>query len=523
MSKLLTTEQQGSPEWLPCKIGLSKILVAAISYLLLMFVCHAQTVTITGNIPYAKDLIKPDGSLDVWTMSKIRQNKVYTVNPIEGEASVMDRDNNSRGDQLGDRSFIPNETKIYEGTLDLTNTTFPANIAVLVDDLATLVIAEIGRAEGVTGPKFSQPPYDVEGTALWNPKSYKEFSTHLPPGRKYHIILIYTNTANLTAKYNGPVDVDGISVYVSSLPIDITVRKESESDTPPDGLCVVKGTSITFDLNGHLPIGSFSLPQESIKWQTRQIKQNGDWTNWLTRGYSSEYTESWELPGIFQLKAILTMPDGSTQEFMYVRKNDSRHADDRLGNVQDIHRVGFPDYFGITDLPWQSELRNEVVKMLGNKDYANSAKVKTKSYGFDIGGKSAMIFHPGSDKCNLFVYHKVNDIRSAPHVALTRGTFGMTSPPLAIDWWNDNTGRTDNKRRVITTVDIPEWSRLADRGFPQPGFIAARPNLDDEPELYHSHCGILDYDGSWISAGFLKVNKYCHILTPAYQPIGLKN
>jgi hypothetical protein len=115
----------------------------------------------------------------------------------------------------------------------------------------------------------------------------------------------------------------------------------------------------------------------------------------------------------------------------------------------------------------------------------------------------------------------VNDIRSAPFVNLIRGTLN-TSPPLAIDWWNDNSGRTDSQGRVINTPVIPEWRRLPDHEYPQPGFVASRPRLDAAPENYHSHCGILDYDESWIGAGSKKVNKYCHILTSDYQPLGLK-
>jgi hypothetical protein len=299
------------------------------------------------------------------------------------------------------------------------------------------------------------------------------------------------------------------------------VRKESETDTPSDGLCVIKGESITFDFNGPAPSESFPLPLSSINWQTRQVKQNGDFTNWISRGYSCEYTEPWELPGIFQLKAVLTLPDGSKQEFMYVRKMDARHADNSEGDVQPIHKSGSPDYFGVTDLAWQSELRQHVVNSLGDTGYAKTATVPVNSFGFTINGNSVLTFGPGSDKCNLFVYHKVNDIRSAPFVNLIRGTLN-TSPPLAIDWWNDNSGRTDSNGRVINTVVIPEWNRLPDDEYPQPGFVVSRPKLDSEPDNYHAHCGILDYDGSWIGAGAEKVNKYCHILTPSYQPIGLK-
>ncbi len=100
----------------------------------------------------------------------------------------------------------------------------PASIAILVDDQATLSVQEdeSARAPGVTGPKFEHT-YEVKGTALWNPKSYVEFPVPLPPGRKYNLKLDYANTANLTQTYNGQVDVDGVSVYVCLLPMNMLV------------------------------------------------------------------------------------------------------------------------------------------------------------------------------------------------------------------------------------------------------------------------------------------------------------
>jgi hypothetical protein len=59
--------------------------------------------------------------------------------------------------------------------------------------------------------------------------------------------------------------------------------------------------------------------------------------------------------------------------------------------------------------------------------------------------------------------------------------------------------------------------------MPQPGFVAARPDLLSNPDNYTgSHVGILDYDGSWISAGRNKVNKYVHPKTAEYQPQGYR-
>lgn len=202
-----------------------------IGFVALMTVSHAQTVPVTGNIPYAADLKKQDGTLKVWTIDKIREDKYEAVNPIEGEATIMDRDNNSRGERLGDRSNMPNESKTYEGTLDLTSAFLPATIAILVDDIAILTIKEIPTGNEPAGHTPFTETYKVNGTALWNPKSYKEFRIPLPPGRKYQLDLVYTNNANLTAKYtDGKVDIDGVSVYVSLLPVEITPKGSADPD-----------------------------------------------------------------------------------------------------------------------------------------------------------------------------------------------------------------------------------------------------------------------------------------------------
>ncbi len=107
----------------------------------------------------------------------------------------------------------------------MTRTTLPAIVAILVDDTATLTIEENNgaRPPGVTGPFFRQT-YTVNGTALWNPKSYKEFDIPLPPGRKYNLTLNYANLANLTKRYGGKTDVDGGSVYVCLMPLEITTE-----------------------------------------------------------------------------------------------------------------------------------------------------------------------------------------------------------------------------------------------------------------------------------------------------------
>jgi hypothetical protein len=300
------------------------------------------------------------------------------------------------------------------------------------------------------------------------------------------------------------------------LPVDIVVRKKAESTAPATGLLVKKGDMITFDINGAAPASEFPLPPETLKWKSRQLKHDGTTTNWTdVPGQGPELDFTTNESGVFEAKAVLTPQGSQAQDFPLTRKKDAPHADSSAGVefVQDFHKVGAVDYFGVADAQWQIDVRNAALGSLGSDYYKNEGECVVQG--------STTAPNP-SNKCNIFIYHKCGDA-GAP-VPLTRGGIPgwRTGPPLAIDWWNDNSGRTDAAGRTITSFDIPNWSRLPDATMPQPGLVVAHPSLAGNPDQYSSHVGIFDYDGSWISAGFTKVNKYYHPKTVTsdgpYQP-----
>jgi hypothetical protein len=306
------------------------------------------------------------------------------------------------------------------------------------------------------------------------------------------------------------------TVGVNLLPIDITVRKKTEADAPPTGLLVKKGTQITFDINGTAPASAFPLPANAVKWKTRQLKHDGTLTNWAdVPGEGPELDFTTDTSGIFQAKAVLTVAGGQPQDMPLVRDKDAQHANNTAGNIQDLHKRGAEDYFGVAESDWQIAVRDQALLNLGSTYYSQAGS--TVVQGSTVAG-------PGTDKCNIFVYHKLND--GGATVPLTRGggpiPFYNTSPPLAIDWWNDNTGRTDNAGQTINSIAIPGWQRLPDGTKPEPGLVPSRPNLGGSPDQYGTHVGIFDYDGSWISAGASKVNKYYHPKTSGYQPQGYR-
>ncbi|MFM2177056.1 MAG: hypothetical protein RL015_1154, partial [Verrucomicrobiota bacterium] len=316
----------------------------------------------------------------------------------------------------------------------------------------------------------------------------------------------------MTAPPPGPSGLASFSRYL--LPMEIVVRKKSETTAPETGLLVKKGDVITFDINGSAPASAFPLPPESVKWKTRQLKHDGTTTTWTdVAGQGAELDLTTNESGVFEAKAIVTPQGGQASEFPLTRKKDAPHADSSQGQVQDFHKAGAVDYFGVADQQWQIDVRNKALENLGSEYYKNQGECVVQG--------STVAPNP-SNKCNIFIYHKCGDA-GAP-VPLTRGGLPgfRTGPPLAIDWWNDNSGRTDNAGRTITSFAIPNWSRLPDGTMPQPGLVVAHPNLGGEPDQYSSHVGIFDYDGSWISAGFAKVNKYYHPKTSGYQPQGYR-
>jgi hypothetical protein len=329
-------------------------------------------------------------------------------------------------------------------------------------------------------------------------------------------------------------DANGKGIYIAFIPtissnsygslisgvnlvlVEVVVRKKTEAAAPETGLLVKKGDVITFDVNGPAPAGEFPLPPDSVKWKVRQLKHDGTTTAWTdVAGQGAELDFTTDQGGVFEAKAVVTPQGGHASEFALTRKKDAPHADNRLGQVHDFHKSGAVDYFGVADKQWQIDLREKALADLGSDKYKNEGWLTWQRWPYPRWAK------PKDNKCNFFVYNKCND--AGVSVPLNdRGSF-LDNPPMAIDWWNDSSlGKKDNNGQTISSFDIPGWSRLPDGAMPQPGFVVARPDLDLAPVSYSAHCGIFDYDGSWISAGFAKVNKFYHPKTSDFQPQGYR-
>jgi hypothetical protein len=314
--------------------------------------------------------------------------------------------------------------------------------------------------------------------------------------------------------------VAGDKTLLLLIPLDITIRKQTDTEAPSTGLCVKKGDVITFDINGTAPASAFPLPTSTVSWKARQLNADGTGTEWGNiSGEGPELDFTTTVSGIFEAKAVVTS-DSQAMDFLFVRKRQAPHADARSGDVHNLHKAGAMDYFGVADEQWQLSVRNVAVQNLGSTHYKKSGICVYQYVQYGVTQDNTVGY--GSNKCNIFVYDMCKEV-GVP-VPITRGGNAgwRTGPPAAIDWWNDNTGRTDDFDRTITSVEIPGWVRLLDGTRPQPGWMVAHPQLDGEPPLYGSHVGIFDYDGSWISAGEAKVNQYYHPRTFDYQPQGYR-
>ncbi len=178
-------------------------------------------VTSAQDFPFARGTFNDSGKLAQWSLERVRAHRDTAIGKLDGLKSNAEKDNAADSSYLAYSSPIVEE-KVFETELDLTEEKGVVFIAIQVDDLAALLIDE--KLTGNEPANYSpvEETFVVEGTALWNKdRSYREFSRYIPAGRKYDLTLIYRNTANLTDKYNGFVDYDGVNVFMMYLPVEV--------------------------------------------------------------------------------------------------------------------------------------------------------------------------------------------------------------------------------------------------------------------------------------------------------------
>ena len=217
------------------------------------------SVTADDSFPYA-DLTFLDDELQLWTLERVSDQRDRTIGFFNADDSVMIKDNAATPyliaymsrykEGISDKAEKENEKNgivdpnavIFKTELDLTKLNGLVNFAIHVDDIATLNVTEKLNGTEPIGYSPITETYHVNGTALWRlDHSYKEFTTPIPAGRKYDLKLNYQNTANLTDKYDGPIDHDGVNVFLMHQPVlDLTIasygnEKNLPEDRQPNG------------------------------------------------------------------------------------------------------------------------------------------------------------------------------------------------------------------------------------------------------------------------------------------------
>ncbi len=188
----------------------------------------------TENFPFVEGLMDNIGKPQPWTLEQVRLNRDDVIGDLTGKTSTMEKDSAANPNFIHVSKI--EEEKNYETDLDLTDITGQVFFVIQADDQATLTIKEKPTGKEATGHAFIEQTYQLLGTALWRvDRSYKEFPNPILGGRTYNLKLNYRNTANLTKKYNGTIDYDGVNVFLISGGIDLKIAKYGdESDLAED-------------------------------------------------------------------------------------------------------------------------------------------------------------------------------------------------------------------------------------------------------------------------------------------------
>lgn len=191
--------------------------------LILALAILASSAT-AGDFPFAKGTFDTDGKLKQWKLEDVRIHCDKAIGDLAGRNSVMEKDDAADPLLIAYLSDAV-EGKTFETVLDMSDIQGLVHVAIQVDDHATLTVKEIPDSIQSDGHTPIDQTYELIGTAPWNKgRSYKEFPTPIPAGRKYNIKLDYRNTDNLTKQYDGLIDFDGVNVFLMHHPaVDLDV------------------------------------------------------------------------------------------------------------------------------------------------------------------------------------------------------------------------------------------------------------------------------------------------------------
>ena len=310
---------------------------------------------------------------------------------------------------------------------------------------------------------------------------------------------------------------------VTFIPASISTRDSDGFEEGDNGTCVNDNEIFRVLFGNYLPtnLASYNGTPLKLHWFKRKLNGGGTFEPWtlMYDPFALPPTdliplESYhailrgEQPGIYQLEARLILPDSREINFPFVRMRDAKSIKNGDDDENPLLKAGQPDYFGVCSNDTSKYVWNAAVQWLGSALYAQTASMVTEPGNF-MNPKTS-----GSPKCNLFVTHLANSVgaRTPYFVRKKWGILtGIPSAPIARDDWFTNP-------ELNIDLDIPGWRYKGVTDSPQPGMAVASPRTSAGAN--HGHVGILDYDGSWISAGSKTVNKYVHLASgsPNYKP-----
>ncbi len=342
-----------------------------------------------------------------------------------------------------------------------------------------------------------------------------------------------------------PPSAPGSNESIVYIPLSVSTMLPSANGAwspPADGTCVTSSEAFLLDCGNWDPtlLLDGNAAALEVFWKKRKLKGDGTFEEWMTiydPGHFDPANPLMPLPlkgpsktvsgmngGIYQLKAVVVLPDSSIFEVPFVRMRDARSNVDSGGNQNALLIAGQPDYFGIYENLLSQSVRNAAIPWLGATGYNEDADVP-----IEPGANFFNASTKGKPKCNLFITHLSNSI-GATTPYFNRKRFGIPTPqssaPIAKHDWYQNP-------EVNIDIDPDGWNFLADatlpatnptvkdfttdlgslrswQGGPCPGMAVASPRT--KAGTAFGHVGIMDYDGSWINAGSKKVTKCLHLL-----------
>ena len=291
------------------------------------------------------------------------------------------------------------------------------------------------------------------------------------------------------------------------VPVNITVCPTSARWASSDvmGVMVHTQDSITISLSGTSSNVNLPLPAGQPVWKSRQLNSDGTYTAWTPMGPTCTGTQFDYTPtngGIFQLEAVFFGDDTDAAQF--VRKKDDPYSCHAPTGDTPTLTTGSLDAFGVTSTYMQEWIQADARSWLGSTAYAANGPSP------DSGPTS--LAWKNQPKCTLFVADVCDDAGApVPNINSWLG-IPYVLPPIANQWSG------------LEPATIAGWTLLGLTAAPEPGRVVAR----GEPYGHSGHSGILDYDGQWISAGDLWVNRLANLatyytqlnFTGSHQPAG---